>query len=155
VVIMAIGNAGGRILAGIVSDKIGRQTTLLAVFVLQALMLLALLFLDDPVAVVLGVFLIAGGNYGANLTLFPAASKDYFGLKNFGLNYGILFTAWGLGGFLLSQLKGFLKDNFAGPSLTGTGMTEGFQYALILAVVLMFVAAALTFVSTTLARKSA
>lgn len=151
VVVMAIGNASGRILAGTLSDRIGRETTLLAVFLLQAAMVLALLFVAEPVAAMLGIFLLAGGAYGANLALFPAAAKDYFGLKGFGLNYGILFTAWGLGGFLMSQVKGYLKDHVTGPSLTGTGMTAGFQVALILAAGLLVVAAGLTFLSRRLA----
>ena len=35
----------------------------------------------------------------------------------------------------MSQVKGYLKDHFTGPSLTGTGMTAGFQIALMLAAV--------------------
>jgi len=42
-----------------------------------------------------------GFNYGANLSLFPSFTKDLWGLKSFGVNYGILFTAWGVGGFAL------------------------------------------------------
>jgi len=47
-----------------------------------------------------------GANYGANLTLFPSITKDYYGLKNFGINYGLVFTAWGVGGFMLAKLAG-------------------------------------------------
>ena len=47
-----------------------------------------------------------GANYGANLALFPSVTKDYYGLKNFGVNYGLVFTAWGLGGFMLSLIAG-------------------------------------------------
>ena len=50
-----------------------------------------------------------GFNYGANLCLFPAFAKDLYGLKNFGMNYGILFTAWGVGGFFLSRVQQMLK----------------------------------------------
>ena len=32
-----------------------------------------------------------GANYGANLALFPSITKDYYGLKNFGVNYGLVF----------------------------------------------------------------
>jgi nitrate/nitrite transporter NarK len=44
-----------------------------------------------------------GFNYGANLTLFPSFTKDYWGMKNFGVNYGVVFTAWGAGGFVMSK----------------------------------------------------
>ena len=46
---------------------------------------------------------IVGANYGSNLALFPAVTKDFFGLKNFGINYGLVFTSWGIGGFILAQ----------------------------------------------------
>ncbi len=53
-----------------------------------------------------------GANYGANLALFPSITKDYYGLKNFGVNYGLVFTAWGVGGFLFSLVPGKLYDAF-------------------------------------------
>lgn len=109
VAVMAIGNAGGRVTAGILSDKIGRRWTVVLVTAFQA----ALMFVAIPVTASKGVspvviVLLAtliGFNYGANLSLFPSLAKDYWGLKNFGLNYGILFTAWGVGGFVLSRVQ--------------------------------------------------
>jgi OFA family oxalate/formate antiporter-like MFS transporter len=53
-----------------------------------------------------------GANYGANLALFPSITKDYWGLKNFGINYGVVFTAWGVGGFMLSFFVGKLYDKY-------------------------------------------
>jgi len=113
VAVMAIGNAGGRIIAGILSDKIGRRWTLMLVLLIQA----ALMFLAIPatastdgarfVIVLIATFI--GFNYGANLSLFPSITKDLWGLKNFGMNYGCLFTAWGVGGFALSRLQQMLK----------------------------------------------
>ncbi len=109
VAVLAIGNAGGRIIAGILSDKIGRKWTLMLVLVIQA----ALMFVAIPVtaskettpALLVLVATFIGFNYGANLALFPSLTKDFWGLKNFGVNYGILFTAWGVGGFVLSILQ--------------------------------------------------
>ncbi|MFC1854945.1 OFA family MFS transporter [Thermodesulfobacteriota bacterium] len=107
VAILAIGNAGGRVVAGIVSDKIGRKRALASVFIMQAI----LMFIAVPViagetkSATLLVMLatLIGFNYGANLTLFPSFAKDFWGIKNFGVNYGILFTAWGTGGFIMSK----------------------------------------------------
>ena len=118
VAVMAIGNAGGRIVAGILSDKIGRRWTLMLMLALQA----ALMFAAIPVtgnqatttALLVFVATFIGFNYGANLALFPSLTKDFWGLKNFGMNYGIVFTAWGVGGFVLSRWQQMLTSAAGG-----------------------------------------
>lgn len=129
VAIMALGNAGGRILAGVVSDKIGRNQTIFAVHALQAAMMLAAIPLiggqnTAAVAIVLLATFI-GLNYGANLSLFPTLAKDLWGTKGYGLNYGILFTSWGVGGFALSKVSQMMN------AATGS-MTSSFIIAAIL-----------------------
>ncbi|MCJ7693003.1 MAG: OFA family MFS transporter [Sedimentisphaerales bacterium] len=111
VAVLAIGNGGGRILAGMLSDKIGRKATMLICFVSQAILILLLsrategsVLASIPVLTVISMFI--GANYGANLSLFPSITKDFYGMKNFGVNYGLVFTAWGVGGFLLAKLAG-------------------------------------------------
>ncbi len=99
VAIMAIGNAGGRIVAGLLSDRIGRARTLFVMLSCQALMMFAAIPVvgsksTSPVLLVLLATFI-GFNYGTNLSLFPTFAKDLWGLKNFGTNYGVLFSAWG------------------------------------------------------------
>jgi len=109
VAIMAVGNAGGRVIAGVLSDKIGRKNTLLMMLVFQALLMGACIPIvgsansSATLLVLLATFI--GFNYGTNLSLFPSFSKDMWGLKNFGINYGLLFTAWGVGGFVMSRLS--------------------------------------------------
>lgn len=109
VAILAIGNAAGRIAAGMLSDKIGRKRTLFAVFSLQAgLMLLAIPVTGAAGAnafLLLALATLIGFNYGANLALFPSFSKDHWGMKHFGVNYGVLFTAWGFGGLVMGRLS--------------------------------------------------
>lgn len=113
VALLAIGNATGRIAAGLLSDKIGRKWTLFLVLLVQAfLMLLAIPVTGAQTGSKFAIVLVAtfiGFNYGANLALFPSLAKDLWGLKNFGTNYGILFTAWGIGGLVLSRLQQMLK----------------------------------------------
>ncbi len=111
--IMAIGNAAGRLVAGVVSDKIGRATTLCIMLVFQACMMFAALPIlggetSNPILVVLLVSAIVF-NYGTNLALFPSFAKDLWGMKNFGMNYGILFSAWGVGAFVLVRVSEMLK----------------------------------------------
>lgn len=128
VAVMAIGNAGGRILAGTLSDRIGRRWTLMLVLLIQAV----LMFVAIPVtastdmAAIIIVVLAAliGANYGANLALFPSFTKDLWGLKSFGVNYGILFTAWGVGGLVLPRLQQTLTAG-SGGSYQSSFITAG------------------------------
>ena len=118
-ILLALGNGAGRILAGHLSDGLGRMRTLFLVFLFQAVALGVMIYLFSAMSVA-GLFAtiaFVGFNYGACLSVFPAVSKDYFGLKNYGLNYGLLFTAWGVGGAALTQLAGFFNDHTG--SLTG------------------------------------
>ncbi len=106
VALMAMGNAGGRIVAGAVSDKIGRTWTLMIMMSIQAMVIFSLLFIGESQALLLVVAAtLIGFNYGTNLSLFPSATKDYFGLKNFGMNYGLVFSAWGIGGFVFPRVS--------------------------------------------------
>ncbi len=111
VAVLAVGNGGGRIVAGMLSDKIGRKATMFTCFVLQAVLIFLLSRASGentlgtiPVMAIISALI--GANYGANLSLFPSITKDFYGLKNFGMNYGLLFTAWGVGGFMLAKLAG-------------------------------------------------
>ena len=115
--VLAIGNGTGRVFYGMLSDKIGRKAVLIIAFVFQAVLVLLLRtivpgsLLASVPALMLMVFLI-GVNYGANLSVFPVITKDFFGPANFAINYGIVYTAWGLGGFMISQLGSSFKDLF-------------------------------------------
>ena len=53
---------------------------------------------------------LVGFNYGACLSLFPATAADLWGTKNLGINYGILFLAWGVGGVFGPLLAGRVAD---------------------------------------------
>jgi OFA family oxalate/formate antiporter-like MFS transporter len=112
VIALAAGNACGRILAGAASDRLGRPWTLFAEFVCQALVVAALYMLSGRggAGAILVVVVLLGFNYGANLALFPAACKDYFGIGSFGLNYGCLFVAFGAAGLIMPYANGWITD---------------------------------------------
>jgi len=135
VAILAIGNASGRIIAGILSDKIGRTRAMFLVFILQAVILCLFPKFNNTAAFVIGA-LIVGFDYGACLSLFPSITSDYYGLKNFGLNYGVVFTAWGVGGF-------FMPTYIAGTINVATGF---YDLSFYVAAILCVIAAAITFI---------
>jgi MFS transporter, OFA family, oxalate/formate antiporter len=121
VVVLAVGNASGRVLSGTVSDRIGRQWTLLTEFVWQGLVVAALFKLeggDAGWAPILAVVFMLGFNYGTNLAVFPAVCKDYFGLRNFGFNYGFLFAAFGSAGLVMPWVNGVIEDRTGSSDLS-------------------------------------
>jgi OFA family oxalate/formate antiporter-like MFS transporter len=115
VAIFALGNGAGRIAGGFLSDRFGRKPTLLVAYLSQAvaILLLAAARPDNMLgsgAVMAALSALIGANYGANLSQLPSVTKDYYGLRHFGVNYGLVFTAWGLGGFTLSLIAGAVFD---------------------------------------------
>ena len=100
----------GRVVAGVVADKVGGTRTMFVVFVLQALMMGALALSGSAVALI-PVAAGVGFCYGANLSLFPSTTAEYFGTKNLGANYGLVFTAWGVGGVFGSLTAGTIVDS--------------------------------------------
>jgi len=109
IVILSMGSASGRLGTGIISDKIGRRLTLRLVLIFQGLLMCAAIPIvgmktSNSVFLIL-LTTVIGFNFGSNLTLFPSLSKELWGYKNFGTNFGILFTAMGVGGFVFSRIS--------------------------------------------------
>ncbi|MCG8634157.1 MAG: OFA family MFS transporter [Desulfobacterales bacterium] len=118
VALMAVGNASGRVVAGILSDKIGRANTLFIMLLFQAFVIFSLMFITPGqvfLLVLAATFI--GFNYGTNLSLFPSATKDYFGMKNFGTNYGLVFSAWGVGGFVFPRVSQMIVAQTNSPKM--------------------------------------
>jgi OFA family oxalate/formate antiporter-like MFS transporter len=126
VAILALFNTGGRLVSGLLSDRIGRPATMVIAFVIQAGNMLAFGYYNTPELILFGSAL-AGLCYGTIFTLMPSVTADYYGLKNLGVNYGLLFTAFGVAGTLGGVLGGWLKDT------TGSWQTGYYVAAAMLA----------------------
>ena len=50
--------------------------------------------------------------YGTQLSVFATTTADFYGTKNLGLNYGVLFTAWGAAGIIGPWFAGKTFDAF-------------------------------------------
>jgi OFA family oxalate/formate antiporter-like MFS transporter len=109
VAVYAAFNAAGRVLWGIISDRIGRGRSLFIAFTLQVLTYIAFPHLETPPSLMAGIAVV-GFTFGGMLTLFPAFTADYFGLRNLGVNYGLLITAWGVGGVFGPLVGGIVRD---------------------------------------------
>ena len=113
VILFAIFNTSGRLISGFFSDKFGRLKILMIVFCFQAANLFFFHSYTTPTLLALGT-IVTGLSYGAAFALFPLVTSDYYGLKNLGGNYGLVFTAWGFAGLLGPLIAGWAAD------ITGT-----------------------------------
>jgi OFA family oxalate/formate antiporter-like MFS transporter len=52
---------------------------------------------------------IAYWQYGGGLALLPSFTADFYGPKNLGFNYGLVFLGWGAG-FFMARLGGTIED---------------------------------------------
>jgi OFA family oxalate/formate antiporter-like MFS transporter len=104
-------NAAGRVGTGFYSDKIGRLNAYCLNCSVSALCLFSLPYVMGSGSLLL-LFLVVGiayWQYGGGLSLMPSFAADFYGPKNLGMNYGLIFFGWGLG-FFMARLGGTIKD---------------------------------------------
>ncbi|MCH4886370.1 OFA family MFS transporter [Acidaminobacter sp. JC074] len=130
----AIANALGRPMAGSISGKLGRGKTMTLLYILQAASLFMFHSLNGYLAVFAAACMIYF-SYGAMLSVFPSACGDNYGTKNLGLNYGIMFSAWGVGGTVGPMIGGKIAD-----------ITGSYAIAFNSAAVILIIAAVVGFV---------
>jgi OFA family oxalate/formate antiporter-like MFS transporter len=108
-IIYALFNAFGRIAWGVIMDKIGGKRSLLFMFMIQVVFFAAKPLFTTPLTLMISIAAI-GFTFGGMLTVFPAMTGNYYGMKNFGMNYGMVITAWGIGGVFGPLLGGIVRD---------------------------------------------
>jgi OFA family oxalate/formate antiporter-like MFS transporter len=104
-------NASGRVGTGIYSDKIGRDNAYTINCAISAICLAAMPAVIASKSIVL-LFIVVGiayWQYGGGLSLLPSYTADFFGAKNLGVNYGLVFIGWGFG-FFMARVAGTIKD---------------------------------------------
>ena len=106
-VLFPLGNGLSRIVAGAVSDRVGREKTMVIFYAFLGVSILALLlFGNHPLLFVMIVF-IAALLGGAPFALYPATVGDYYGSKYSTVNYGITYTAKAWAGLISGWLSGY------------------------------------------------
>ncbi len=98
--VLALFNSFGRILAGFLSDKIGRvQTLTLACFLsVGGNVLLYLCGKGDLILFYIGISIV-GICFGAFMGVFPGFTADQFGAAHNSVNYGIMFIGFAMAGY--------------------------------------------------------
>jgi OFA family oxalate/formate antiporter-like MFS transporter len=111
-VVAAIGNASGRILSGWMSDALGRLNVLRLMIGISMLAMPILYQVGSNVTLLYIVVFIVYWCYGTQLSVNGATASDFWGTKNAGINYGMLFTAWGVAGIIGPRIGGVLFDKY-------------------------------------------
>jgi len=108
----ALGNASGRILSGTMSDALGRLNVLRVMIAVSAVGMPLLYLVGGNILPLLLMIFVVYWCYGTQLSVNAATASDFWGTKNAGINYGILFTAWGVAGLIGPRIAGVLFDTY-------------------------------------------
>jgi OFA family oxalate/formate antiporter-like MFS transporter len=138
--VIALFNGAGRISWGKVSDMLGRAKTMKLMFLLQTLILFAAagFFFVRPSGEIVqfaGLTALASGvgfTFGGNFALFPSTTAEYFGTKNMGINYGLVFNGYGAAGVVGGLIPGIMataEDGFVWV-FVATGIASMVAFAL-------------------------
>jgi len=96
----ALFNGAGRIVWGQLADLITYKKAMLIMFTTQAILMFIYFTTNANAIYFLFMTCAIYFCFGGNFSLFPTATADLFGTKNLGSNYGIVFTAYGIAGFI-------------------------------------------------------
>ncbi len=109
---LSIANGFGRIIAGFMSDAMGRSRAMIVIFAVTTITVIAIPYMANTTIGLAVGLMVCGAAYGANFALFPAATAEYFGTKNLGVNYASVFTAWGIAGVIGPQSKAAMLRSY-------------------------------------------
>lgn len=115
--ILGLFNAGGRVMWGLAGDRFGREKILTLLFALCSGALFMIALIHEPMLFIPGMLLV-GLSFGGFLAIYPALTADYYGTKNLGANYGLIFTAYGAGAILGPNMAAYFKtfaDSYVPP----------------------------------------
>ncbi len=133
--VMSVFNGLGRLAWGSVSDRYGRLSALLGMCGTSVVACALVLRIVDGFTMLLAGLCMVAFSYGGFLALMPAMTADFFGAKYVGANYGLVFSAWGLCGFLVpGYFAGLLDAARSRGDLRG-GYAEVFTLLAVLATI--------------------
>jgi OFA family oxalate/formate antiporter-like MFS transporter len=108
----AIGNALGRAVSGWLSDALERLNVLRLMVAVSVVAMPMLYSAGGNIWTLCAVVLVVYFCYGTLLSVNPALSVDFWGIKNAGVINGMMFTAWGTAGILGPYIAGTLYDRY-------------------------------------------
>jgi OFA family oxalate/formate antiporter-like MFS transporter len=140
--VLGVCNALGRLGWGTLSDHMERRKVVLLMEGVSLIACLGFLRAPGGFGVLLFGLCLAVIAYSGFLATMPAFSADYFGSAHVGANYGLLFTAWGVSGFVAPGIFEHILDH---ARKTGN-MAAGYNTVYVsLAVISLFAAGMVSF----------
>jgi OFA family oxalate/formate antiporter-like MFS transporter len=109
-VFFALCNGLGRIVWGMISDKIGRKLSIIIMAATQGVFVFLFQWMAGNEYTLYLFAMLIGFNFGGNFALFPTITADIFGTKNVGMNYSWVFLAYAIGGIFGPIMGGKLGD---------------------------------------------
>lgn len=105
----ALSNGLSRPLAGFLSDRIGILKVIAVAYVFQAIVFFLFPFIVHSYSALLPAAIVLGLGIGVSLSLYPVLTSECFGVEHLGVNYGIVFSAYGFGALAI-QGGAYLRD---------------------------------------------
>jgi OFA family oxalate/formate antiporter-like MFS transporter len=128
VTVIAIANLSGRLILGVLSDKMARIRVISMAQVISLAGMSILLFSSmNETLFFISVACIAF-SFGGTITVYPSLVSDFFGLNNLTKNYGLLYLGFGIG----SVMGSLIASLFGGFVVTFTFITVLLIVSLIL-----------------------
>ena len=97
VTVIAIANLSGRLVLGILSDKIARIRVITIGQVISLVGMAALLFAPLNEVTFFAAIACVAFNFGGTITVYPSLVSEFFGLNNLTKNYGVIYLGFGIG----------------------------------------------------------
>ncbi|MFS2222187.1 oxalate/formate antiport family MFS transporter [Pantoea sp. B65] len=114
VTIIAIANLSGRLVLGVLSDKIARIRVITLAQVVSLLGMSILLFSSMNETTFFIAIACVAFSFGGTITVYPSLVSDFFGLNNLTKNYGVIYLGFGIG----SVMGSLIASLFGGFTLT-------------------------------------
>lgn len=114
VTVIAIANLSGRLILGVLSDKMARIRVITVAQIVSLIGMSILLFTHmNETSFFLSLACVAF-SFGGTITVFPSLVSDFFGLNNLTKNYGLIYLGFGIG----SVLGSLVASAFGGFTVT-------------------------------------
>lgn len=116
VTIIAIANLSGRLVLGVLSDKVARIRVITLAQVVSLVGMSILLFSHMSESSFFMAIACVAFSFGGTITVYPSLVSDFFGLNNLTKNYGVIYLGFGIGsvmGSLIASLFGGFTITFS------------------------------------------